>query len=115
MAKALLTNAYKRWYDDEEQLLLNELQKNIDIKQIAQNHKRTVGGIKARCNVIAYKLYLNKISIAEITKKTKLDENKIIKIIEKKSHNSIDLNEMKNDIKELKNTMKELVDLIRDT
>ena len=78
------SNHLKKWSDEEEIELLEELNKNIDIEIIAQNHNRTKGGISSRCQHIAYKMYLKNISIEEIIEKTKLDEKSINKIIENK-------------------------------
>jgi hypothetical protein len=70
-------NAGRKWTDEEEDILLEELDKNIDIDTIAENHSRTTGGINSRCNVIAYKMYLNNIDVEEIIKKTKLSKKEI--------------------------------------
>ena len=69
-------NIGKLWSKDEEKLLLQELSENIDIEQIAINHERTSGGIISRINDIAYKMYIDNISMDEIIEKTKLDEKK---------------------------------------
>jgi len=128
--KEFPSNIGKTWTEEEDALLLEELSNNIDIESIANAHNRTIGGINARRGVIAYKLYSNNISMEEIIVKTKLDEYKIIEIINKreiidnkKSQNNITKNkpilieseiyEIKNDIKELKNTIKELVEMIK--
>lgn len=71
-------NLGKLWTKDEENLL------NFKIEKIAINHERTIGGIIAKINDIAYKMYIRNISIAEIIEKTKLDEKKIEEVIEKK-------------------------------
>ena len=65
------SNTGQKWTDEEEILLLEELNKNIDIHIIAQCHNRTTGGIEARRRVIAYKLYKNNNSMEEIILKTK--------------------------------------------
>ena len=78
------SNHFKKWSDEEEIELLEELNKNIDIEIIALNHNRTKGGISSRCQNIAYKMYLKNISIEKIIEKTKLDEKSIKKTIEKK-------------------------------
>jgi len=70
-------NAGRKWTDEEEDILLEELDKNIDIDTIAENHNRTTGGINSRCNVIAYKMYLNNIDVEEIIKRTKLSKKEI--------------------------------------
>jgi hypothetical protein len=120
------SNIGLKWFEDEDALLLEELNKNTDIETIAQNHSRTIGGINTRRREIAYKMYLKNISIEEIMEKTKLDADTINQIIDKRknynlkkiteSKNTISLeseiSKMKNDIKELKNTIKELVESI---
>jgi hypothetical protein len=127
-------NMGQKWTDEEEILLLEELNKSIDIETISQNHKRTIGGINSRRKEIAYKMYLKNISMEEIIKKTKLDNECIRQTIEKKQNNnptkiteikkpiSIEIKkpisieseiaEIKNDIKDLKKTIKELVEMM---
>lgn len=106
------SNAGQHWFSTEDELLLEELNKNIDIKTIAQNHKRTA--INTRRRLIAYKMHLEKISIEEIMYTTKFDQKTIREIIDKRDKfksKSIenDISEMKNDISEMKNTLKKLV------
>tara|TARA_B100000424_G_scaffold98362_1_gene73789 strand:+ start:415 stop:867 length:453 start_codon:yes stop_codon:yes gene_type:complete len=119
----------KKWNDEEETLLLEELSKNIGIQLIAQSHNRTIGGINARRREIAYNLYINNTTMEEIILKTKLEEDKIMQTIKRRQnhHNKcktmtkikhqfsieMEINEMKNDIKELKNTVKELVEIMK--
>jgi len=120
---ALRPNVGKLWSDYEENLLLDELNDDIDIETIAENHGRKKGGIIARQREIAYKMYKKDISIEEIIKKTKLDNESINKIIERKENRyfkqkdvdniSININkndyiELRNDISELKNDISEL-------
>ena len=129
------SNLGQKWSDEEEILLLEELNKNLDIQVIAQYHNRTIGGINARRKQIVYKLYSNNISIEEIILKTKLDKDQIIEIIKRRQNNPTksevieikklfsieseidelknDIKEVKNDIKEVKNTLKELVEMMK--
>ena len=121
-------NLGQRWTDEEENTLLQELDKNIDIKIIAQTHKRTIGGIRGRQRNIAYKMYVKKASIEEIIIKTKLDKEEIMGTIRRRENpqkkvttiqepNKVSLEseiiEMRCEIKELKNTIKELVDMVK--
>ena len=48
----------QKWTDEEETLLLEELNKNIDIETISQTHNRTIGGINSPHREILYKMYL---------------------------------------------------------
>jgi len=77
-------NTGKKWTEDEEKLLLKRLKENIDIKTIAEIHNRNKGGIRARCRLIAYRMHLKNIPIDEISDITKLNNDNIIKIIERK-------------------------------
>ena len=126
----------QKWTDEEESLLLEELNKNMDIETISQTHNRTIGGINARLRDIAYKMYLKNISMEEIIKKTKLNPEYIRQTIEKKQNNNSkkiaevknqviavdikknisienEITEMKNEIKSLKNTIQELVEMMK--
>jgi predicted DNA-binding protein YlxM (UPF0122 family) len=118
------SNVCQEWTDEEEVLLLEELNTNNDIETIAKNHGRTVGGIHSRCREIAYKMYLRNISMEEITKQTKLDEESIRQAIKRRQHNNTqeikkpfsvesEITEIKNELKELKNTVKELVEMMK--
>lgn len=138
--KELPCNLGQKWTEQEEDILLDELHKNMNIHMIASNHNRSTGGIQSRIKVIAYKLHLKNDSTEEIIKKTKLDNITIKQIIEYKSksqkdipnkkseisenslstpQNSIfkilqkEMCEIKNDIKELKIINKELIEIIK--
>ena len=51
------SNKGKKWNDEEEASLLDELERNMEMNQIAQYHKRTVGAISFRLEDIAYKMH----------------------------------------------------------
>lgn len=122
------SNAGKKWNDEEETLLLEELNKNMGIQLIAKSHNRTTGSINARRRQIAYNLYINNFTMEEIIFKTKLEEDKIMQTIERrqkspKKCNSIteikepfsietEINQIKIEIKDLKNTINELVKMM---
>jgi hypothetical protein len=74
----------QKWTDEEEILLLEELNNNLDIGAIAQEHSRTIGGINSRRREIAYKMHLKNISTEEIINQTKLDYESIKQTIEKR-------------------------------
>jgi len=121
------SNMGQKWSDEEETLLLEELNKNIDIETISQTHNRTIGGINSRRREIAYKMYLKNVSMKEIINQTKLDDECIRQTIERRQNNNSkkiteiktpisiesEITEMKNEIKDLKNTIKELVDMMK--
>lgn len=132
------SNMGQKWSNEEEILLLEELNNNIDIGIIAQKHNRTIGGINSRCQEIAYKMYLKNVSIEEIIKQTKLDNNCIEQTIQKRQnhkskkiktkeidnvfisinkHDYIelqhDVKNMKNDINQIKNTLGELLEMMK--
>lgn len=132
------SNMGQKWNDEEEALLLQELSNNIDIETIAQKHNRTIGGINCRRREIAYKMYLQNVSIDAIIRQTKLDNNSIEETIKKRQNNNSkkiktkeidnvfisinkndytelqnDIKNMKEDIKQIKNTLRELVEIIK--
>ncbi len=117
--------------------MLEELSKNIDVEQIAKKHGRTVGGIHSRCREIAYKMYLKNVSMEEIIKQTKLDEESIRQAIKRRQHNNTqeikqpiqtnntqkikqptsierDIAEIKNEMKDLQNEMKDLKNTVKE-
>jgi len=132
------SNMGQKWNDEEEALLLKELNDNIDIEIIAQKHNRTIGGINSQRREIAYKMYLKNVSINEIIRQTKLDNNSIEETVKKRENNNSkkiktkevdnifisinkndyielqnDVKNMKNDIKQIKNTLGELVEMMK--
>ena len=98
--------------DKEENTVLRELEKKMDIEIIEQTNKKPIGGAKGRPPNLACKMYVNNASIETIM--TKILETKKTK--EKKQPVSLEneIFEMKGEIKELKNTIKELVDMMKD-
>jgi len=126
------TNMGQKWTDEEENTLLQELDKNINIEIIAQTHNRTIGGIRGRQRTIAYNMYVKNVSIEEIIRKTKLDKELIMETITRKENQQKkvkitqepkietkkvslenEIIEMRSEIKELKNTIKELVEMMK--
>ena len=126
------TKLGEKWTIEEENKLLQELNDNINIKDIAESHKRTLGGIIGRQKTIAYRMYLTGATEDEIIKITKLSNEQISKTIAKKSDKTLtkstaisvisplpifslenEIIEMRNEIKELKTTIKELVEMIK--
>jgi hypothetical protein len=130
-----LSNAGKKWTEEEHNILLEELDKNIDIHLIAQSHNRTTGAINARCKVIAHDMYKNNIPIQEICIKSKLNEieiwdaieqienkqikqdrkkiNQTLNVSNKIDENKNDIKEIKKDIIEIKKNIKELVAMMK--
>jgi len=114
------SNLGKIWSVDEEIWLLEELQEDIDLIAIAENHKRTVGGIIGRQKEIAYKMYLQHIDILQIQEKTKLTYDTIIDVISKKENTKkimprteytemkVELDQLKKEIKIMKTDIEQL-------
>lgn len=124
----------EKWTIEEENTLLQELDDNtLTLKDIAESHKRTYGGIKGRQKTIAYSMYLAGATEDEIIRITKLTNEQLLKTIANKSggktplkstaisairptifsSNENELIEMRNEIKELKTTINELVVMIK--
>jgi len=110
------------------QYFIRRTKKNTDIKLIADNHQRTIKAIKCRIKLIAYNMYMQNIQMREIINITKLNEEVIRDIINKKKkkknkvsldintqsfneHNT-DITEIKKEISELKNMISGLVDMM---
>ena len=107
----------KKWFPQEDNQLLIELEEGLSMENIAELHNRSIGGILSRCKENAYKMYLRNISIEEIIEKTKLTPEEIREIIDKKQKPTKkeikELDEIKKDIQEIKNSMKELIEMIK--
>ena len=121
----------EKWTVEEENTLLQELADNINIKDIAQSHKRTYGGIIGRQQTIAYRMYNAGVTEEEIIRITKLTKEQLIKTITRKNGKSPlksiaissiqtpifslekEIFMMRNEIKELKTTINELVEMIK--
>jgi hypothetical protein len=84
--KEFPSNMGQKWTIEEENILLSELDKNLDIEMIALSHNRTRGGIVGKQRNIAYNMYLKNISIEEIIIKTKLNREQITDTIAQKEN-----------------------------
>lgn len=74
------------WLEDEDMRLLKSLQEKKNIQLIADEHQRTVGGIRSRQRVIAMDYYFeNKLSVEDIIKYTCLTRTEIENSIEKRN------------------------------
>lgn len=71
-------NTGSRWSEDEIKTLLNEIEKNLTIKEIALIHKRTSGSIISKLLNIAEQLInTDKLDIEVVSKKVKLSVEEI--------------------------------------
>lgn len=124
------SNMGKKWTIEEENILLSELDKNLDIEMIALSHNRTRGGIIGKQRNIAYNMYITNVSIEEIIIKTKLNREQItdtiiqkenrlkyVKPVQKIKPKPFSLEneviEIKNEIKYLKTMINELVEMMK--
>jgi hypothetical protein len=90
-----------KWSDKEELELLNEINNNKTIKQIAEIHERTIGGINSRIRHIAYNMYKNNIPMSEIENKTRLTRKEIEYLIDRRiKHSSVKKNDYNGEIYE---------------
>jgi hypothetical protein len=120
------SNMGKKWNDEEEATLLDELEKDMDMNQIAQNHKRTVGAISFRLEDIAYKMHSKDVPTEEITRKTRLTEERIGETIQKRQQARQQQRQQQkqpqpkkiskpeeSEITELKGSIKELIEMMK--
>jgi len=96
------SNIGKKWTIEEENILLEELDKNLDINLIAKNHDRTIGGIIGRQKDIAYKMHIANIPIEEIIIKTKLTQELILEIIANKEQIKVNKEQVKENKEQVK-------------
>lgn len=90
------SNMGKAWSDEEVMGLLKSIRAKKTYAEIAEEHQRTIGGIKSRLRQIAADYYFdNEMSIDDIKKYTGLDEASISDVISKRK--------LKNNIKEKEN------------
>lgn len=119
-SKSFPAKSGQPWTDEEETTLLEELKARTDIGQIATNHKRTTGGITARCKEIAYKMYMKNVPMDEIATLTQLHPECIQQVIDKKQDQpkkeskEPDFHDLKQDFHELKKDFHELKQDLRD-
>jgi hypothetical protein len=117
-------NKGKKWTDEEDELLLNELKLNNNFGLIAINHKRTTSSISSRTKKLIYDMYLKNMTIDEIVKLLKMDYVYISETIEHHKQNKLtkaksnptneyELNDIKKDIDEIKQSIKELTQLVK--
>ena len=111
------SNMGHKWTDEEENTLLEELESNTSIDTIAETHKRTTGGINARRRQIAYNMYLKKAPIESIIQVTKLEQDFLIEMINRRQQKSDSkdvsgMNEIKCNINELRHEVNELVEML---
>jgi hypothetical protein len=77
----------KAWYDEEVIQLLTSIRNKKSMNEIATEHERTLGGIRAKLRGLAADYYLNdKKPISEIIQLTGLERDVIIDAIEKREY-----------------------------
>ena len=70
-----ITRCGARWYKNEEEQIMNEIENNISISNIALNHSRNIGGIIIRINKIAYEDYCQNNNLDNILVKYNLKKD----------------------------------------
>ena len=75
-----LFNKNKKWFDQEETMLIDELKNKLSIDIISKNHGRTLYAIECRIKKIIISK-LNNNSLKSICNELNLDNNYILKIL----------------------------------
>lgn len=52
-----MENHHKFWTEEEEKILILEVRNNNSLEEIASNHKRTIGAITSRVNLLSRKMF----------------------------------------------------------
>ena len=81
----MATRRGEYWTEAEEMKMLQKLHNGLNLKQVAEEHKRTKTAVKARLYQFAYELWREDITIENIAIVTTLDELHVRLAIESKS------------------------------
>ena len=73
------------WTETEEMKMLQKLHNGLNLKQVAEEHKRTKAAVKARLYQFAYELWREDITVENIAIVTTLDERHVRLAIESKT------------------------------
>lgn len=102
-----------RWTKEEERTLLTQLTMNMSVEDIANQHKRYVGGIAARIRKIAYDMYKQNVDITIIMDITKLTKEQIDEVIANKGvESSSNKSSITNQLTEINQTLKEILQVL---
>jgi hypothetical protein len=74
----------KKWSEEEEQQLLDEIHEGISKTEMSKRHERSIGSIRAKIIKLAIKMYNSKLPLAEIASKTNLSEEVIIQKVNRR-------------------------------
>ena len=75
-----LSNKNKKWFDEEDKMLIDELRNKLSIDNISKSHGRTLYAIECRIKKIIINR-LNNNSLENICNELNLDINYILKIL----------------------------------
>lgn len=75
-----LSNKNKKWFDEEDKMLIDELRNKLSINNISKSHGRTLYAIECRIKKIIINR-LNNNSLENICNELNLDINYILKIL----------------------------------
>lgn len=79
----------KPWNDDEDTNLLKKIKEGVSVKDIAEKHERTIGGITSHLKLIAVKSYIiDKEPVEIISRVTGLTAEEIMFEVRKKESQS---------------------------
>ncbi len=67
-------NNGKRWSNEEDEQLIEELSQNLSFEELSNIHQRSISAIKGRIFIKAVNDYKNEVVLDEIFKKYKLNE-----------------------------------------
>lgn len=96
-------NLGKPWTDEEILALLLGIRAKKSHSEIAENHKRTIGGILSRLNLLAWEYYSENKSMDQIQKLTGLTKDQVV--------DSISRHQAKQMLKEKKKEQKQKLQL----
>lgn len=95
---------FKTWSDQEEKKLITGLQDNLDIRELAKRHERSIKAIEMRIELLIKRYHQNGKTINELQKIFKKDEKSIESILNPKST----LDELSERVKRIEETVNKI-------
>ena len=68
----------KKWSNQEEEQLINEINEGLDDEEIAKRHQRSLGAIKIRVKKIAVRLYDKGEDLESIKQNLRIEPNEVL-------------------------------------
>ena len=114
---------FRKWTEQEDSILLEEIANNVSEHTIAVKHNRTITDVKSRLMKLAYKMYEKNVSIIEILDKTNVDEEDFIYFVNWRHKNyparrplnfTCEISELRKEIYDLVTIVNSFIELVKN-